>query len=224
MEREALLEELGDAICRVERPHPVRVAIDGVGVAGKTILADELVEPLRRRGRSVIRASIDGFHNPKDVRYRRGPGSPEGYYRDSFDYEALVALILEPLGPGGDRRYRPAVFDFRTESRVELEERVADAGNVLLFDGIFLLRPELRDRWDFRIFVDTSFDVTVARAETRDIPLFGSASAVRERYLERYVPGERLYLARARPGDHADVIVGNDDPLDATLRWRNVNA
>ena len=54
--------------------------------------------------------------------------------------------------------------------------------------------------------------------------LFGSASAVRERYLRRYVPGERLYLSRARPGDHADVTVGNDDPLDATLRWRNGNA
>lgn len=51
---------------------------------------------------------MDGFHHPREIRYRRGSLSPEGYYRDAFDYDAVHAQLLEPLGPGGDRRYRTA--------------------------------------------------------------------------------------------------------------------
>ena len=101
MERSALLEPLAENIARVTRPHPVRAAIDGVDGVGKTTLANELVAPLRRRGVPVIRASIDGFHNPRAVRYRLGRSSPEGYFRDSFNYEALKNVLLDPLGPAG---------------------------------------------------------------------------------------------------------------------------
>jgi len=84
-----LLEQLAAAIAARRLDHPTRVAIDGVDGSGKTTLADELVEPLRRAGRDVIRASVDGFHNPRVVRYTRGPDSPEGYFLDSFDYATL---------------------------------------------------------------------------------------------------------------------------------------
>ena len=46
------------------------------------MLADELIEPLRARGRSVIRASIDGFHNPREIRHQQGRDCPKGYYED----------------------------------------------------------------------------------------------------------------------------------------------
>jgi uridine kinase len=219
VDRTQLVDEIAEAIARVERPHPVRVAIDGVSVAGKTILAKELVSPVERRGRPVIRASVDGFHNPRRIRQRRGGRSSEGYYLDSFDYEALKSALLEPLGPDGNLKFRSAVFDFRTDSGVETPVRTADPSAVLLFDGIFLLRPELREHWDFRIFVDASFEVTVGRALTRDIPLFGTREAVLERYELRYVPGERRYLEDVNPADIADCVVANDDPLNPTLQW-----
>jgi uridine kinase len=46
----------------------VRVAIDGVDGAGKTTFANELAEVVGGLGRPVIRASVDGFHNPRVVR------------------------------------------------------------------------------------------------------------------------------------------------------------
>ena len=61
-ERSGCLETLVGLILRVDRPHPVRVAIDGPDAAGKTILADELVPLIERSGRPVVRASIDRFH------------------------------------------------------------------------------------------------------------------------------------------------------------------
>jgi uridine kinase len=221
LDRRRLVSSIAVAIDSIERSHPVRVAVDGVGVSGKTFLADELAGALESMGRTVIRASIDGFHRPRGRRYERGDLSPLGYLDDSFDYEAVAECLLEPLGPGGDLRYRTAVFDFRTESAVDSSERTADRDSVLVFDGVFTLRDELRDFWDFSIYVDTSFDVTLARALERDIVLLGGPAATRERYERRYIPGERLYLARCRPWERADAVVGNDDPADASLKWQN---
>ena len=219
MSRENSLRQLADVLEGLRRPHPARVAVDGVGASGKTVLADELAA-LLEAARPVIRASIDGFHRPRALRYERGSGSPEGYLDDSFDYEAVKENLLAPLGPGGDLRYRTAVFDFRTESLVESPVLTARKDALLIFDGVFLLRRELERYWDFAVFVDAGFDVTMDRALTRDLALFGSAEAVRERYETRYIPGERLYLERHAPRERADVVMVNDDPANASLRWR----
>jgi len=215
--RAELLARLADFIVSVKRPHPVRVAIDGVDGAGKTALADELVTPIEDRGRRVIRASVDGFHRPRLERYTRGADSPEGYYHDSFDYRVLRAVLLEPLGPGGSRQYRRAVFDFRSDSPVREPIRNASADSVLLFDGVFLLRPELNDCWDYRVFVRVDFDVALRRMSHRDQALFGSADATRARFRVRYMPGQRIYLKTVRPRQRADVVVDNNDPANAKL-------
>jgi uridine kinase len=215
--RAALLERLAALIDAVERPHPVRVAIDGPDAAGKTTLADELAGLLRRHGRAVVRASIDGFHRPREERYRRGRDSPLGYYEDSFDYDTLRRCLLEPLGPGGTLRYRTAVFDVRTDSPQPATETVAPRDAVLLLDGIFLLRPELFESWDLRIFVSVGFEEVLRRASERDAAHLGSRTEVERRYGDRYIPGQQLYYAAARPAETADLVVYNDDPARPAL-------
>lgn len=214
-----MLAGLAEHLTRRPVPHTLRVAVDGPDAAGKTWLADDLARVLRRR-REVIRASVDGFHRPAAVRRRRGPLSAEGYYRDSFDHEAIVASVLRPLGPGGDGRYLPAAYDHRLDEAVPPSYRQAGASAVLLFDGVFLLRPELRDHWDVALYLHVEPEETLRRALDRDLELFGSAAVVRQRYRERYLPGQDLYRAEARPVDRADLVLGMDDPLDpVVLRW-----
>jgi len=207
MERTALLEVLAERITGVVRPHPIRVAVDGVDGVGKTTLADELVDPIRRRGLPVIRASIDGFHHPRRVRYRRGRSSPEGYFRDSFNYEALTTSLLDPLGPDGSLCYRRAVFNYRTDSDVEIPAEQAPPNSILLFDGVFLLCPELRPFWDFSIFLDAPFEVTIRRCARRD----GSPPDVNAPENRRYVEGQRLYFQECEPKRAATVLINNDD-------------
>jgi uridine kinase len=211
-DRQGVLDQLADRVVAIQRAHPVRVAIDGIDAAGKTTLADELVRPIEERGRPVIRASIDGFHRLRAERYRRSQDSPEGYYDDSFNYTALRDALLRPLGPDGSRRYRRAVFDFRVDAPLPAAGEETPANAVLLFDGVFLLRPELDDLWDYCIFVDVDFAVALRRALLRDQALFGSAEAARARYEQRYIPGQRLYLRVAHPRERTDVVVENNDP------------
>lgn len=212
MTRQELLVALADRVAAVRLPHPVRVAIDGLDAAGKTTLADALATAVAQFGRPVIRASVDGFHNPAAVRRRRAPLSPQGYFYDSFNYAALLNSLLEPLGPHGSREFRRAVFDFRTDEAVDSPLERAAPNAVLLLDGVFLLRPELRAHFDLSIFVRADFGVIVARAERRDLDLFGSAREVRRRYARRYVPGQRLYLSSADPERWASIVIDNNDP------------
>jgi uridine kinase len=210
--RVELLGRLAEAVSSVTVAHPTRVAVDGPPAAGKTTLADELAVVLREQGREVIRASIEGFLCPRSERYRRGEHSAEGCYHDSFDYDALHQVLLDPLGPGGDRRFQQAVYDYRTDAALSEPVMTAPANAVLLFDGVFLLRPELIDRWELRIFVSATFEQTLDRARTRDQALFGSAADVEHRHRDRYTPAQQLYFAAARPTDRADIIVHNDEP------------
>ena len=209
MTRTEMLAQLAQSIAAVRLEHPTRVAIDGVDGSGKTTLAEELVEPVRRTGREVIRASVDGFHHPRAVRYTRGPDSPEGYFLDSFDYGTLKRELLDPLGPEGDAKFRTAAFDYRVDRPVESPRRVAARDAVLLFDGVFLSRPELQASWDLTIWLDVPFEVTVERAIARDSRSGGDAAVTRGKYEHRYVPGQRLYLTQCRPRERAAIVVDN---------------
>jgi uridine kinase len=218
LKRSELLDQLAGRISQVERAHPVRVAIDGPDAAGKTMLADELVAPLQAYGQKVIRASVDGFHNPAEMRYARGRGSASGYYYDSFNYGSVIESLLAPLGPDGSRRYRTATYDYRVDAPVEVPVQTPPSNAILLFDGVFLLRPELKEFWDFSIFVDVSIETVLARAEKRDALVLGGAVEVRRLYEERYLPGQKLYFDQCRPKERAAIVIDNNDPEDAVVK------
>jgi len=87
--RAAVLAELAEVILAVERPHPVRVAIDGCSAAGKTTMADELALVLAdRTEREIIRVGIDYFKRAPELRTAYPIDSPESYYLDTWDNEA----------------------------------------------------------------------------------------------------------------------------------------
>ena len=209
--RDEMVTRLAEAIGSATIGHPTRVAVDGPPAAGKTTLADELAVVLRAEGREVIRATIEGFLFPRTQRYRRGEYSPEGCYLDNHDYDALNRVLLDPLGPGGDRRFQHAVYDRTIDTPLSVPVMTASADAVLVFDGVFLMRPELIDRWDLRIFVSAAFEETVVRALIREQGAL-SAADVERRWRERYIPAQQFYFATVRPADRADIVVHNDEP------------
>jgi uridine kinase len=210
--RDELLNHLSEAVGTVTTAHPVRVAIDGVPAAGKTTLADELAAVLRAQGREVIRATIEGFLTSRSVRHPWSD-SAEGWYNHSTDLEALRRVLLDPLGPGGDRRYQQAVYDKAGDCTLSPPAVTAAADAVLLFDGVFLQRKELFDQWDLRILVSASFENTVSRSRARDQGPLMSANEAEQRYRRRYIPSQQFYFETVRPAQLADIVVYNDEPL-----------
>ncbi len=211
MNRQEVIQQLSVTIHSFAPGHPTRVAIDGLDAAGKTTMADELAERLRRMDRTVIRSSIDNFHHPQAVRYRRGPLSPEGYFLDSFDQGAVISSLLLPFGPGGSLRYRIASFDHLADRPVVSPEQIAPQDAILLFDGIFLLQPAFLTYWDFSIYLHVTARVALQRALQRDSAILGGPEQVRARYRKRYFPAHDRYREACHPRQAASVVLDNQD-------------
>lgn len=186
---------------------PVRVAVDGVDGSGKTTFADELAAVLRDLDRHVVRVSIDDFHHRRAIRYRRGRDSAEGYWRDAFDVDRFRADVLEPFGPGGTRRFRRAAHELATDTVLDGPYEHAADGTVLLADGVFLHRDELEPFWEFSVYLDVPFTISVPRMGRRD----GTAPDPDAPENRRYVDAQRRYLATCRPAERADVVIDNAD-------------
>ena len=102
-----LWRSLRDEVRRDYRAGRVIVAVDGIDGAGKTTFAEGLASVFAEDGSAVFRASIDGFHRPRVERYARGRTSPEGFYRDSYDYATFRRVLIDPFRDGGQPALRP---------------------------------------------------------------------------------------------------------------------
>jgi uridine kinase len=210
--RDEVLAQVADAVEALRLDHPIRVGIDGRSAAGKTTFADALAERLGARGREVLRAEIDDFHRPGHKwRSMRREWTPQLYYDEGYDYKAFARLMLKPLGPAGDRRCRPRLFDsFRDEAFPEEWIEVPDVA-VAVVDGAFLLRPELTPHWDYLVWLEVDFETMVQRARVRDVAYIGDADEVERRYRGHWIPTHTLYESLDGPVERADAVIDVND-------------
>jgi uridine kinase len=205
--RREVLEELAASVPPAVGVDCVRVAIDGVDGSGKSVLARELAATLRGAGRPVVEVSADGWHQQRALRHARGRHSPEGFWLDSYDYARLRAEVLEPLGPGGSRRYRQRGHCLETDEVLREPELAAPEGAVVVVDGLFLQRAELRGCFELVVWLDVPFEETARRMAVRD----GTPPDPEDPGMARYVGGQRLYFAEVAPWSRADLVVDNTD-------------
>lgn len=181
----------------------VIVAVDGVDGAGKTIFAGELASILTRMERPVIQASVDGFHHNRAFRYRRGKSDPQGFFKDSYNYDAFRDELITPFR-AGESKVSIARFDYAKDQDVCVVA-AAEPSTILLIDGIFLHREELADLWDFSIFLFVPFSVSYTRMAIRD----GSNPEPQAIENRRYYEGQQIYLRNCRPEERASMVIDN---------------
>ena len=202
---EVLVEEIADLLAsRDPGGHP-RVAIDGPPAAGPDRLADALIDPLRVRGRPVVRISTADFLRPASVRLEFGRHNPDSFYGGWVDESGLAREALGPAGPGGSGRILTRLWDAGTDRAAREPYRELPPGAVLLVSGSLLLGGGL------------PFDVAVH--------LEMSAAALDRRTSpdERWtLPAYRRYADEVDPAAFADVVVRVDDPRRPAMiveRW-----
>ena len=109
------------------QPHaPQFVAVSGRDCAGKSTLAIDVQEQLNRLGLTTTLLSIDTFLIPHLL---RTPNASEfiAYFENTFDYAALVQTLESVRN---------------SASLVDSNRR-----NIVLVEGVFLLRKELYHWW-----------------------------------------------------------------------------
>lgn len=209
--RQELLDALARRIVAI-RPNRLRVVVDGYTASGKTSFGHELAAAIRAHGRPTMRASFDDFKKPWSDAREKGYDrlSGEGYYRNAPDFESARNLLLGPAGPDGSGVVALCAHDPLTgkDRRGVIVEAPRDA--VLIVDAVFGMRPEYDDFWDYRIWIDVSPELALARGIARDAEMEGSDEAERL-HRERYHVAEKIYIAEVNPKAKADAIVDNTD-------------
>ncbi|EOP68685.1 uridine kinase [Bacillus cereus] len=216
MHRQKRMKEIADHILTLNLTHPIRVGVSGITASGKTTFANELAEELKQCGVPVTRASIDDFHNPRAIRYTQGKESARGYYEDAHDYTAFKERLLKPLGPSGNLQYETISHNLITDVSVHNEPLVALSNMVLIVDGTFLLKKDIEHLFDYKIFVDTDFEIARNRGAKRETEVFGSYEEAEKMFLNRYHAACKMYIEEHNPKECANVVFQNnnfDEPV-----------
>lgn len=187
-----LAESAAEVLTRMPGPAdglPALVAIDGLGGAGKTCLAAAI--SAARSDLQIVHG--DDFYGPERRDWRTW--TPREGYQRYFDHRRLVAQLVQPLRRGEPGRFRRYDWD-----RNALAEWVDVAAHgVVLVEGVYLLRPELRPLWDLTVYVETPRRTRAARQHSRGETDPG--------WIERWMAAEDHYEQEHDPAGAADLVV-----------------
>ncbi|TVQ58776.1 MAG: hypothetical protein EA355_01005 [Rhodobacteraceae bacterium] len=184
------------------------VAIAGAPASGKSVLAAALREALRREGRAVEVAPMDGFHLDNALLDQRGlrarKGAPE-----TFDAQGFVALVRR-LAAGGEVVF--PVFDRARDLSVAGAGVVTTACDMVILEGNYLLFDEdpwadLASLWDFSVWLDTPEALTLDRC-------------IRRWLAHDHTPEQARARAEANDLVNARRILGARLPADMTISDR----
>jgi uridine kinase len=162
------------------------VGIDGCGGAGKSTLARELATVVPH----VSVVQFDDF-------YRSSADRSDEEIGGNFDWRRLRDQLLQPLANGETAHYQR--YDWDGDELAEWHE-IQPLG-VLIVEGNYSTRSELRGFYDFTIWVDAPHDVRLRRGVQRD----GEDS--RATWLNVWMREEVRYVAAHRPAEHVDVVI-----------------
>jgi uridine kinase len=169
--------------------HPVLIGIDGLGGAGKASLAAAISEA--RPDMQVVHG--DDFYGPEERDWRSW--TPRQGYERYFDRQRLAAELVRPLRRGEPGRFQR--YDWVRNALADWVD-IAPRGLVLA-EGVYLLRPELRRLWDLTVFVDVPGRIRAARLHARGENDRG--------WIERWMAAENHYEQAHNPAGVADLVV-----------------
>lgn len=183
----------------------ILVGIDGLGGAGKSTIADELLHMLEEAGDPAVLLHMDDLIHPRCVRYNAEYPEWECYYDLQWRYDLLLSKILHPVRSG---QSVDTVLEFYqlADDSYQLRTVQIPVGSIVILEGIFLQRKELAGMFDLTAYVDVPEEVRLQRVLKRD-GYIGNSSEIQAKYERRYFPAERYYVQECDPASSADLIL-----------------
>jgi uridine kinase len=201
---------IADARRRIPAARSVLVAISGIDGSGKGYVTARISEALRAKDLRVAAINVDGWLNLPGVRFNDA-NPAEHFYRHAIRFDELFTQLVLPLR---DCRSLRIEADYAEETAAEYRRHLYDFADVeiIVLEGIYLLKRELRGHYDLSFWIECSFETALKRALARrqeDL----SVEATVEAYRTIYFPAQELHFTRDDPRTAATAIVNNDPSI-----------
>ena len=202
-----LSQNVLDAFAKHSKASLFTVAISGIDASGKGYTAKFLQEELGLKGYKVANINIDPWQNPIAVRLRK-ENAAENVYENIFKWDEFFDQLIFPLqknksiyleteGIRGDADvYYPLIYD-----HINLD--------ILLIEGILLFKKKYISHYDYKIWIDCSFETGLQRAIERNVERLDKERLIHD-YKTFYYAAQRLHLEKDDPQKAADVIFNNN--------------
>lgn len=142
------------------REDPLIVAIDGKSGVGKTAISKEVADRL-----GAVNVLCDDFFTGGHNDYWAKQNAQ--YQIDHvIDWRRIRKEVIEPQKNGQKATWHP--FNWKKFEGLSEETIEAEPKNIVILDGAFSNRPELRDVIDFSVLVETPKDVHMDRVKRRE--------------------------------------------------------
>jgi uridine kinase len=194
---------------------PFFVGIAGGTGSGKTTVASKLKGALPDEAAVIL--DHDAYYLDRSGMEKRERDLVNFDHPDALDNDLLVRH-LDELSVG--RTVETPLYDFVTHSRRRETRRVAPVPIILVEGILIFVTPEMRSRFDVKIFVDTDPDIRVFRRIRRDMETRGrSFEQVDEQYHRTVRP---MHLEFVEPSKRwADILIpeggNNEIALDLVI-------
>ena len=169
------------------------MAIDGLGGAGKSTLAQLLEQQLKTLGWIVAVVKHDDFYRLSNQRKNQQAGA----IGCDFNWKRLRDQVLIPIREGRSAHYQR--YDW--EADVLAEWHTISASDVVLVEGIYTMRCELANLYDLKIWVECPRAIRLARGIARD------GEKARSIWEQDWMPKEDCYAKTHIPRERADLFV-----------------
>jgi phosphoglycolate phosphatase len=203
-----------EILYRKRENKPLIVGINGVDTSGKTTFTKELERYISKVGFKTQTILMDDFHNPSKIRNMEN-NPVTSYLNNAFDLIKVEKELMKPIILYGILDKELTLLDVEEDKFVKKKRYVIDKDTIVLFEGVLLYREPLNQYFDFRLFMDISFEEVLIRAKKRDGVLFGNE--VIERYKKKYIPIQKLYIESCDPKNKSDVIISNEDYMNPQI-------
>jgi len=184
-------------------------ALSGIDGSGKGYTANLLHWALERRGIHAALVHADDWLSPPRQRFGN-PRTARHFFENAFRFDAMFSHVVTPLRR--DRRIDVTLTLGGQSGFMRRQSYRFSDVDVVLLEGIFLLRRELLPNYDRTIWIDCTFKTALERALRRDQEGLTSEQLEHD-YRTIYFPAQQLHVIRDAPRERAGLVVLNDDRL-----------
>ena len=203
----AVTKQILETRTYVPAQRSVLVAITGIDGSGKGYVAAQLLKQLAAQGVRTAIISVDGWLNLPHLRFDMS-NPAEHFYLHAIRFDEMFSRLVLALR---DRRSLRLEADYAEETADGYRRHIYEFEelDVVLLEGIYLLKRPFQAYYDLSIWIECSFETALERAIARAQEGLTPVAAA-EAYRNIYFPAQEIHFRRDDPRRAATLIIDND--------------